>query len=552
MTRQVELPEEICHEVPMPLKADAYTTGSDVFIPNQEAKEKSVYYITFRRELWDINPNVFAKGDNRIILRGLSRLLRYCFLKETNPAELDETEEFLAYARISTKGLEAYPFPRAMWDKVVERYNGRPPIRIIALPEGSVCYPNEPIIEIENSNLLTEEELGELAAWFESTLLKVWAPSEFLTQLMHWKKYWLELIETVYGDTKTLEEKLFMAGNCLFNFGCRAGMTPQESEWLGEDFLLVFGGSDTFTGGYQAWKNSGKKKGVIVTVAALAHRNVQAGKTEGEVYQKMYDVAPDGSILSMVCDCYSSYDATEKYHLPLAKHAAETKNGKVIIDRFDSGNPNEQVLWMCKLAHKHGLSTVEKILNKEWRFGTTLKFFEGDGMTFEKMKEINAELMEFGFPPFAWGVPYGQGGGARNGLKRDNLSAKYAECAVGKDLRPVCKYSDTLGKTTLPGPFKLLRSPEALAAKKTIVFRHEPGEDARVAFFDGNDIWKPFKEGYTGDFNVIQARMHEQFASMPLTLTTKENHNYPCSDEIRKVRIDLLEQYAPKKLKQNY
>jgi hypothetical protein len=160
--------------------------------------------------------------------------------------------------------------------------------------------------------------------------------------------------------------------------------------------------------------------------------------------------------------------------------------------------------------------------------------------------------MEFGFPPFAWGCPYGQGGGARNGLKRDNLSAKYALCAVGVEQRPVCKFSDTLGKTTLPGPFKVLRSKEALDAKKTMVFLHEPGENALVPYFNGNDIWDPFKEGYGNDFNIKQARIQEQFNTMPLSLTTEENHNYPCSDEMRDVRKALLEKYAPKKLKQNY
>ena len=98
------------------------------------------------------------------------------------------------------------------------------------------------------------------------------------------------------------------------------------------------------------------------------------------------------------------------------------ENDKVIVGRPDSGDPEEQVLWLCKLAHKHGLSTVETILKKEWRFSTGLKFIEGDSMTFEKMKEINEELMLHGFPPFAWGL-YGVGGGLRK-LSRDDLSAK--------------------------------------------------------------------------------------------------------------------------------
>ena len=225
----VKLPKRITHEEPMPLKADAYTVGSDEFIAPKNAKEKSFYYITFRRELFKINPDVYSKGDNRIIFHGLSRLIEYLFYKSTTSEEVEETVRFLSYGQATTKGLAPFPFPKHLWDKIVNNYNGRPPILITALPEGSVCYPNEPVVCIENSNNLAKEEMGELAAWFESTLLKVWASSEFITQLMHWKKYWINLIDTVYGDTKAESEKVFMAGLCLFNFGCRAGMTPEES-----------------------------------------------------------------------------------------------------------------------------------------------------------------------------------------------------------------------------------------------------------------------------------------------------------------------------------
>lgn len=545
--RKVKLPPRVTHEVPMPLKADGYTVNSELFA-SDKAKKKSVYYITFRRVLEKINPHVFSKGDNRIIFHGISRLIEDIFYVACNMKDIDETESFLSKAQVTTQGLTMFDFPRHLWERIVNEFNGRPPISIYALKEGSIVYPNEPCVRIESE----VEGFGEFAAWFESTLLKVWASSEFITTLVHWKEYWKSLIKTVYGNTKTADEIEFMASLCLFNFGCRAGMTNEESRYLGEDFLLIFNGSDTLMGAYQAWKNSGETPGVFTTVPALAHRNVQAYDNEEDCYKTMYDVAKPGAILSMVSDCYSSYDATEKYLYPLAKHAAETGNGKVIIDRFDSGDAKEQVLWLCKFAHKHGLSVVEKILNKEWRFGTTLKFFEGDGMTYQAQKEINEELMLHGFPPFAWGVPYGQGGGCRNDLKRDNLSAKYALSAIGDDYQGVCKFSETLEKTTLPGKLKVLRSPEALASKKTIVMYDEPGADALVPYFNGADIWEPFKEGFGEGFLVKQKRIIEEMKTMPLTLTTEENHNYPCSDKVRNLRLKLLKKYAPKKLAQNY
>ena len=54
------------------------------------------------------------------------------------------------------------------------------------------------------------------------------------------------------------------------------------------------------------------------------------------------------------------------------------------------------------------------------------------------------------------------------------------------------------------------------------------------------------------DFNTIKARIAQQMETMPLTLGDDDNHNYPASDKIKEVRINLLKKYAPKKLPQNY
>jgi hypothetical protein len=139
------------------------------------------------------------------------------------------------------------------------------------------------------------------------------------------------------------------------------------------------------------------------------------------------------------------------------------------------------------------------------------------------------------------------GGNQRNHLKRDNLSAKYALCSVGYNDRTVIKISESKGKGTLPGDFKVLRTPKALAEKKTMVFLSEEGESALVTYFDGTNIEKPFGIGQDDDFLTIKARIKEQMTTMPLTLETPENENYPASDLVAAKRIQLSEQYAPSK-----
>ena len=178
--KTVELPKQKIYETPRLLLGDAYTIGSNKF-ESKAAKEKSVYYITFRRRLHEINDSIYTKEDNRIVFIGLQRILERLFYKPITHEEIDETKRFLAHAKVTTKGFAEYEFPEELWRRVVDEFNGRPPIKIRGFREGSVVYPNEPVIEITSD----VDGFGVLGAWFESKLLQVWSTTERVTQDEH-------------------------------------------------------------------------------------------------------------------------------------------------------------------------------------------------------------------------------------------------------------------------------------------------------------------------------------------------------------------------------
>jgi nicotinamide phosphoribosyltransferase len=547
--RVVTLPKRKIFETPRLLCADAYTVGGNMF-QSEKAKDKSTYYGTFRRQLHSVNPLLYNEGDDRMIFEGLGVQLEELFYEPITHAEIDITKEFLKTFKATAVGLTNYDFPEEMWRRVVDEYNGRPPIRIKAMPNGSVIYPNEPIMQI-TSSAKADKKMGELAAWFESTVLKVWATSERVTQNEHWLSKVKAMIRDVEGDEASEADIHFWSSLMLTDFGDRAAITNQETERLGMAHLYTFPGTDSCSGAYQAWENAGRVP-VGSSVNALAHRNVQAYEFEGDCYKAIYEACGNNNYISMVSDCYEFYDANTNHLLPLALRSVEEGNGKVVVSRPDSGNAKEQVLWLCRLAVRNGLYTERTNSKGEtWKYGTTLRFIEGDGMTWETMWEIIEALLEAGFAPHGWGL-FGVGGGLRNSLKRDNTSAKYALCAKGVDDEGVVKFSDTLGKTTLPGPFKVLRSKIALENKQTVVFEHEDGEDAMVLYYDGSNIWEPFGVGQDDNFLDTRARIREQWDSMPLNLTSATNHNYPASDAILDERRRLLAIYAPKKQAKNY
>jgi len=535
------------HEVPRLLMADAYTIGSNTF-ESEKAKEKSVYYITARRFLDKINSNLYNIEDTRYVLSGLSRIIDYLLYNPITMEEIDETDRFLAHAKVTTQGLVRFDYPRELWVEIVEKYNGRIPLEIKGLPDGSVFFPHEPIVEI--CNLI--EGYGVLAAWFESKTLMLWASTEMTTQLEHWIMYYIELLDGVYGDTMTVEQKDFTARLMLHNFGDRAGICPQESEWLGETVTLTVSGTDTFSGGYCAWKNSREQAGVALSIAALAHRNVESYETEFDCFYALYEDLKPNQLGSFVADCNDFFKAVitkNKYEvinpkclLGLALRSKDENNGKIVVVRPDSGVAVDQVLWLCKLAKEYGLYTEEVINGKHWYTATFLRFIEGDGMTWKEMREINIALMSEGFLPWGWGL-FGVGGGLRNNIKRDNGSFKYALCAVGNENSSRVKFSETVGKSTLGGPFKLLRNDEALVNGKTIVLWDEDGEDARVVYYNG------LNENFFGDVmfedNIdCKERIKKQLANIPKRLV----NDIPASDKVIQIRLDLLAKHAPEKL----
>lgn len=546
MENKVILPTRKIHKTPRLLMGDAYTIGSNKFESN-EAKEKSVYYITFRKMLHEINPNIYVKGDDRIVFIGLQRILEELFYDPITHEEIDETKRFLKYAKVTTKGFSEYEFPEEIWRNIVDLYNGRPPIEVKALREGSVCYPNEPVIEITSH--IEGMEIGVLGAWFESKLLQVWSKTERVTQDEHFLNRIKERILKVDPDMS--EEQLnFHSSIMITDFGDRAGMTSQESEELGMVHLYTFGGTDTFSGAYQAWKNSNEAVGIFSSVNALAHRNVQSYENEKDCYDAIYNSCGNDEIISCVDDCYDAKIAVNNYLLPLALKSINEKNGKIVVARPDSSKVGyttlDQIIEICDLSVKNGLYTEMETKTGKWKCGTTLHFLDGDGKNFEEILYEIDTLISLGYAFYTWGL-FGQGGGLRNGLKRDNLSAKYALASVGSNNKPVVKFSETIGKGTLPGPFKLLRTEESLKNKATIIFDKEVGIDSRVVYYDGSNIYKPFGEGQDDDFLDIKNNIKNQMKTMPLNLKSDTNHNYPASENIFQEKEYLLKKYAPNK-----
>lgn len=490
-------------DTPRLLQADAYTIGSQCF-ESKEANEKSVYYLTFRRGPSDYFSRKDSewsgpgkRGDQRIVFAGISRIIDNLFRKKVTVEEIELTERFLKNRKFTTQETRDFFFPKDLWMRVVQEYDGRIPLKIEAFPEGSVVYPNEPVIRVT-----AENGFGILAAWFESRILQVWATTERLTHCRHWLEYLRETIR--YSEPELSKEEInFYASTMMHDFGDRSAICNEESEILGLTHLYCFAGTDTFAGAYQAWRN-GATVGIGGSVDALAHRVVQGFINESDCYRKIYDVAKPGDIISMVGDCYDYKYAVKTYLLPLALESHRTQNGKVVVARPDSGDPLEMVKFTLETAKNAGLYTI---INGRVAM-TTLRFIQGDSMDWKTMRRIIEWMLDNGYHPHRCGI-FGVGGFLRNDISRDNFSTKYALCSVGYQNLPVIKISNSPGKETLP-TVSVKRDIESLKSGITIDTYRASDDSLRPYYING--VFEHYSKEI---FPEIQDRVINEFNSMP-------------------------------------
>jgi len=476
--------------------ADFYTAsaGGEQGFVSKPAQERAVYHIAFRREGTPWMKEMGVKPDNvKFIFMGLSHIVDKLITPRVTQEEIDRADAFFkAYNRYWNK---------ALWQKIVDTKEGRIPLKIEALPEGSVTFPGEPSIQIT-----AEEGFGEMAAWFEASLLHVWAPSERATYV----RYWLDYFESVAHqclekDKPYTDQQIFeLAQGFMADMSSRSARTDEEGTELGLASLLSLKGA-TPAALYTAYVQNNFQPVGKLDVYSLAHRVVQGHETEGDAYQNLYQFLKEQKSKegSFVADCYDYRKAVVQYLIPLAKKAQAEGNIEIFA-RPDSGDHYDQVLFALKEAVKANLhKTIVTKSGKTLYAMTALKVIQADGMNFKKVKEINDRLLKEGFSPLHC-VKYGIGG-SLNQISRDNMSAALKLAEIGSTHTPVMKFAIP-AKQSIPGMVKIVRREDGL--EPSVRSLNEAGENAYVVYYDAK---LPNPMPYQENFISKQERALSQF-----------------------------------------
>ncbi|MDG6881638.1 putative nicotinate phosphoribosyltransferase [Phocoenobacter uteri] len=361
------------------------------------------------------------KSDFDVVFFGLQAFIKEYLSKPVTLQDIEEAEiVFTAHGE---------PFNKQGWLKIVEKYQGYLPIKIEAIPEGSIIPASNVVCQIIN----TDPEFYWLPSYLETALLRaIWYPSTVASISYYCKKIIKQALEKSADNLASLPFK-------LHDFGARGASSLETVALGGLAHLVNFSGTDSVSALLAArrWYNATEMP--AFSIPAAEHSTITSWGREGEIaaYQNMLNqFGGEGKIFAVVSDSYNLWDVVSEVWGSQFKEQI-IKMGGTLVVRPDSGKPTEVV---CK--------TLEIL---EQKFGSTLnskgykvlpdciRVIQGDGIDQDSLKEILDEIMAMGFS--AENITFGMGGGLLQKVNRDVMSwvMKTSAIQVAGEWRDVYK-----------------------------------------------------------------------------------------------------------------
>lgn len=403
---------------------------------------------------------------DRTVFFGLQAILKAQLGRPVTHAMVDEARDLLA--------LHGEPFNEAGWRRIVDVHGGRLPIRIRAVPEGTVVPTHQALMTIEN----TDPECFWLPSYLETLLLRVWYPITVAT-ISHGVKQTLRAALERTSDNADAELPFK-----LHDFGAR-GVSSQESAALGGLAHLVnFRGSDTLaaTVAGRAWYNEPM---AAVSIPAAEHSTITSWGREREVdaYRNMLtQFGTPGGLFSVVSDSYDLFHAVRVIWGEQLR-AEVIASGATLVVRPDSGEPVEIVAETLRLLDEAFGSTIN---GKGFKVLNHVRVIQGDGVNPTSIAAILERIVADGFS--AENLAFGMGGGLLQQLDRD--TQRFAlKCSAAKvDGRWI-----DVSKTPATDPGKRSK------AGRLMLQRNAAGQYRTIAQEDG----APVEAGWSDALEVV-------------------------------------------------
>lgn len=379
-------------------------------------------------------------------------------------------------------------FNRSIFDYIIEKYDGYLPVKIKAVPEGTVVPVQNVLMTIEN----TDPKCFWLTNFLETLLMQVWYPITVSTLSREIKK----VVTKYFEETATPGAEAGI-DFVLNDFGFR-GVSSVESAGLGGSAHLVnFNGSDTIAGSILAQRYYNAQKIYGLSVPATEHSicTMLGDKGEIEVFKHVLNTFQEG-IVACVSDSFNIFRACDDYWGAELKDKVMERNGTLVI-RPDSGDPVMTLLKVFEIL----LEKFEYTVNEKGFkvLPSKVRVIQGDGINYESILEIYQALKQNGIS--AENLVLGMGGALLQKVDRDTqkfaLKCSYAELNCnGIDVQKSPVEMDENGnlvksfKKSKSGRLKLVKEEGAFKTVKENEMSNLP--DEMITVFENGHILKEY------------------------------------------------------------
>jgi nicotinamide phosphoribosyltransferase len=423
--------------IPNSVLSDAYKAGH--FEQYPYAIQMSAYG-EFRAEFEGME-------DERIVFCGMRYIVENYIAVKWTIADVQRAEIFYNTHNVP---FTKYPFPKDLFLRIVNENDGYFPVKLQALPEGSIVYKHTPTYQITAGvgTKFNKPDFARLVTFLETILTQVWYPSNVATLSKHTKQRIQEYF-AISVDPDAQNQIQYK----LHDFGFRGATTVEAAIVGGIAHLLNFEGSDTMPACYYAQFELNNGNPVAMTIPATEHSVMTSWESELSATLNMVDKYGHG-VFATVADSFD-YTMFLKNVLPLVAPIVKEKGGTHVV-RPDSGDPVAcvlEALEYCAIAY--GYYTNKKGFKVLYNSAV----IQGDGINYDIVSDILEAVVSSGWS--AQNVSFGMGGGLLQRHNRDTMSMAtklsnmvYAD-GTSRDIMKTPKTDG--GKYSLPGRLKVIR-----------------------------------------------------------------------------------------------
>lgn len=335
-------------------------------------------------------------------------------------------------------------FNRAMWEHILQAYDGRLPVYIKAVPEGTPIPVSNVLMTVQN----TDPRCAALTNHLETLLSQVWAGSTVATL-----SYEIHKLIAHYRDETGSRQGLKFT---LHDFGFRGTSSVESAGVLGAAHLVNFLGTDTIPAIKVAQQYYGAPlEGLAYSVPATEHSIMTSVGRSGEaqVFGDLLKRYPTG-ILSVVID---SYDYKNFVNVIAAQYrdVILAREGKVVF-RPDSGEPSSVTMEVFDaLAQVFGTTVNAKGYVE---LNPKVGVLWGDGIDYGGIRSILFTLRNNRYCTDA--IVFGMGGGLLQKINRDDQRFAFKASAMVRNgtLHEIYKQPLDSSKASKRGILRLERS----------------------------------------------------------------------------------------------